>query len=51
MNREDLNRALASAESWTERLLLWVVGLPPPLTFIVVVLNLIAAAYIGYRLA
>jgi len=51
MKTEDLNRALATAESWTERWLLWIVGLPAPFTFIVVLLNLLAAAYLGYRLA
>ena len=51
MNRDDYNRALATTESMMEAYLLWIIGLPKPLTTIAVLLNLLAAAYIGYRIA
>ena len=51
MNREDYNRALATTESMMEAYLMWIIGLPTPLTTIAVLLNLLAAAYLGYRLA
>jgi len=50
MNTEDFNRALAKAESWTETVLLWVIGLPAPFTFIVLFINAVALVYIGWRL-
>ena len=51
MTRENYNRALATTESMMEAYLLWIISLPTPLTSVVVLLNLLAAAYIGYRLA
>lgn len=32
MRREDVNRAMVAAESWTEAMLVWQAGLPTPLT-------------------
>ena len=51
MNREDYNRALATTETWMEAYLMWLIGLPKYGTTLAVVINLLAAAYIGYRVA
>ena len=50
MKREDLFRALATSESFTERVLLWVIGLPKPFTFIVSVGALAGAFVAGMML-
>ncbi len=47
MKREDLFRALANSESFTERVLLFLIGLPAPFTFIVVVGVLFSAFVAG----
>ena len=51
MNRGDANRAMAGAEYWSEKYLLWKAGLPTPFTFVVTLAEYLIAAYIGYRLA
>ena len=51
MTREDYNRALATTETWMEAYLMWLIGLPKYWTTLAVFSNLLAAAYIGYRLA
>ena len=50
MKREDLFRALANSESFTERALLFVIGLPAPFTFIVSVGALVGAFVAGMML-
>ena len=50
MKREDLFRALATSESFTERALLFVIGLPAPFTFIVSVGALVGAFVAGMML-
>ena len=44
-------RIVELSEGWTEKYLAFIIALPPPFSFIVVLLNLLAAAYIGYRIA
>ena len=48
MRSEDLNRALDKAESVTEVLLLGVVGLRPPFTFVAVVVWSLFCAFVGW---
>jgi len=50
MKREDWNRALANSESFTERVLLWIIGMPPPWTFIVTTSALVGAFVAGLML-
>lgn len=45
MNRENLNRAMASAESATEKWLLMRVALPAPLTAVTEIVYLVFALY------
>lgn len=45
MKREDFNRAMAEAESFTEKWLLMRVGFPAPLTFITEAAYLALALY------
>ena len=47
MNKQDLNVALSKCESFTEALLLQVVGFPAPFTFVTVVSLLLGAWAIG----
>ena len=50
MKREDLFRAFATSESFTERVLLYVIGLPSPFTFLVSVGALVGAFVAGIML-
>lgn len=50
MTKEDLNRALATAESWTEKALLFRIGLPAPLTFVSEAILWALSAYGAWKL-
>lgn len=47
MRTEDWNRAKDKAESWSEDLLLWVIGLPKPFTAVITIVVLILAGMGG----
>lgn len=48
MRHEDVQKALASAEFFTEWVLVQVAALPPPWTFVVVAGSLVGAFLLGW---